>query len=314
MNLRMRKLQGEGDVWRVRDFLRTAYLANDRREISWPLGRFDYWRWHSVENCGQSLDVFLWETPVGELAAMMLSESGGGDAFLNVHPDVRSEELETEMVCVAERYLAEDGSRGRQLIVPAREGDALRERVLADRGYRKCDHWEDQRRLDLKGPLPEGVAPPGYTIRSLGGPEEIPSRSWASWRAFHPDEPDAAYEGWDWYLNLQRAPLYRRDLDIVAVSPAGDVTAFCTMWYDDATRSGYFAPVGTMPEHQNKGLGRAVMAEATRRLADRGAVVMHIGGYDPIPKRLYAAIGGPDVVRSVSWGRILAEPGRRTEG
>jgi GNAT superfamily N-acetyltransferase len=79
------------------------------------------------------------------------------------------------------------------------------------------------------------------------------------------------------------------------------------MWYDDATRSGYFAPVGTAPEHQHRGLGKAVMAEAVRRLADMGAVTMHIGGYDPIPKRLYASIGGPDLVRSMSWGKYLTE-------
>jgi len=33
------------------------------------------------------------------------------------------------------------------------------------------------------------------------------------WNAFHADEPDDRYEGWDWYHNIQHAPLYRRDLD-----------------------------------------------------------------------------------------------------
>ncbi|MEN6370230.1 MAG: GNAT family N-acetyltransferase, partial [Thermotogota bacterium] len=169
------------------------------------------------------------------------------------------------------------------------------------------EHCEDQRRLDLTGQLPEGPVPAGYVVRALGGPEELPARSWASWRSFHPDDPDEAYEGWDWYLNIQRAPLYRRDLDIVAIAPNGDVAAFCTMWYDDVTRSGYFAPVGTAPEHQSRGLGKAVMAEAVRRLAAVGAVTMHIGGYDPIPKRLYASIGGPDLVRSMSWHRYVPE-------
>jgi GNAT superfamily N-acetyltransferase len=307
MNLHMRKYRDEEDIWRTRSFLREAFLANDRREISWPLGRFDYWRWHSVANCGQSLDLSLWETSKGEIAAVLISESGGGDAFLNVHPDVRTAALEEEMVAVAEKHLASPSPRGPALIVPAREGDTLREGVLAARGYKTFDHWEDQRRLGLSGPLPEGPVPDGYTVRALGGPEEIPSRVWASWRAFHPDEPDEAYEGWGWYEKLQQAPLYRRDLDIVAVAPTGEVAAFCIMWYDDATRSGYFAPVGTAPEHQGRGLGRAVMAEAVRRLAAMGAVTMHIGGYDPIPKKLYASIGGPDVVRSMSWGKYLAE-------
>ncbi|GEM_PF-3577130 len=55
------------------------------------------------------------------------------------------------------------------------------------------------------------------------------------------------------------------------------------------------------------GLGKAVMAEAVRRPVAMGAVTMHIGGYDPIPKRLYASIGGPDLVRSMSWHRYVPE-------
>ncbi len=306
MNFLMRHLEHEDDVWRIRGFLRQAYLANHRREISWPLGRFDYWRWHMVATCDQSLsDALFWETASGELVALAVSESGGGDAFLSVHPDVRTAELEDAMVDAAERHLTSPTERGRLLIVPTREGDRLREGMLAARGYKIHEHWEDQRRLELTGPLPQGPVPAGYVVRSLGGSEEVPARSWASWRAFHPDDSSDAYQGPDWYRNLQRAPLYRRDLDIVAIARSGEVAAFCTMWYDDATRSGYFAPVGTAPEHQHRGLGKAVMAEAVRRLADMGALVMHIGGYDLIPKRLYAAIGGPDVVRSMSWYKYI---------
>lgn len=306
MNVLMKPLEHEDDVWRIRRFLREAYLANDRREISWPLGRFDYWRWHMVATCGQRLsNALFWETTAGELVAVAVSESGGGDAFLSVHPDVRTAELEDTLVAAAERLLTSPTERGRLLIVPTREGDRVREGMLAARGYKIYEHWEDQRRLELTRPLPQGPVPDGYIVRSLGGPEEIPARSWASWRAFHPDDPDDAYQGPDWYRNLQRAPLYRRDLDIVAIAPSGEVAAFCTMWYDDATRSGIFAPVGTAPEHQRRGLGKAVMAEAVRRLADMGALVMHIGGYDPIPKRLYASIGGPDVVRSMSWYKYI---------
>ena len=307
MNLSMRKWRDEEDIWRVRSFLREAYLANDRREISWPLGRFDYWRWHMVATCDQSMDLFLWETAKGEIVAVLLSESGGGDAFLNVHPDARTAALEEEMLAVAEEHLASPSPRGPELIVPVREGDTLREGILAARGYKTFDHWEDQRRLVLTGPLPEGPVPDGYTVRALadlwrshrgsGRLARVPSRR--SRRGLLGTRLVRQ--------NLQRAPLYRRDLDIVAIAPSGEVAAFCTMWYDDATRSGYFAPVGTAPEHQGRGLGRAVMAEAVRRLADMGAVVMHIGGYDPIPKKLYASIGGPDLVRSMSWGKYLAE-------
>jgi hypothetical protein len=98
-------------------------------------------------------------------------------------------------------------------------------------------------------------------VRALGEVEELPARSWASWRAFHPDEPDERYQGWEWYHNIQRIPLYRRDLDVVAVAPNGEIASFCTVWFDDVTRTGVFEPVGTAPEHQRRGLGKAVMCE-----------------------------------------------------
>ena len=41
---------------------------------------------------------------------------------------------------------------------------------------------------------------------------DIPSRSWASWRAFHPDEADEKYQGHGWYESVMKAPIYRRGL------------------------------------------------------------------------------------------------------
>ena len=73
--------------------------------------------------------------------------------------------------------------------------------------------------------------------RHDGDVDELASRSWASWRAFPPDEPDADHEGWEWYHNVQRQPLYGRYLEMVAVAPCGDIASFSTIWNDDATRS-----------------------------------------------------------------------------
>ena len=75
-------------------------------------------------------------------------------------------------------------------------------------------------------PIPDFGTAKGYTFVSVGDEAELPARSWVSWRAFHPDEPDDKYEGWEWYRNVQRAPLYCRDLDLVAVAPDGELAGF----------------------------------------------------------------------------------------
>ena len=259
-----------------------GFLLNGRRELSWPLYRWDYWRWHVNENIFRfnlAAAVFLWETTDGRLAAV-LHPDGPGEAFLQVHPAYRSAELEVEMMATAETQFATtqpDG--GQRLTLWAHEHDGLRRDLLARRGYTLGKHPEYQRRRSLDRPIPDFQLPAGYTVRALGDVTEHPARSWVSWRAFHPDEPDAQYEGWTWYHNVQRAPLYRRDLDLVAVAPDGELAAFCTVWFDDVTRTAAFEPVGTHPDHQRRGLGRALMAEPraeARTLAKLQATARHV--------------------------------------
>ena len=137
----------------------------------------------------------------------------------------------------------------------------------------------------------DAAPPAGYTVRALGDESELPARSWLSWKAFHPDEPDEKYEGWEWYKNVQRVPLYRRDLDIVAVAPDGELAAFCTVWFDDVTRTAVFEPVGTHPDHQKRGLGKAVMSEGLRRAQRLGATLATVSSYGEGAHALYESMG-----------------------
>ncbi len=197
-----------------------------------------------------------------------------------MHPAWRTPELENDLLAVAERCLAEvDGSGQRHLTAWAHQTDALRIGLLQARGYTRGDWPEHQFRRRLADSIPDTQATPCYIMRSLGDEFELPARAWVSWRAFHPDEPDERYSGWDWYPDIQRCPPYRRDLDLVAVAADGELVAFCTVWYDDVTRTGYFEPVGTSPLHQRKGLGKAIMTEGLRRLKQLGALNATVAGF-----------------------------------
>ncbi len=304
MQLTMRAYQTEEDYWRIRAFLREVFLLNDRRELCWQVARLDYWRWHVIENCNAcepAKDVtFIWETPDKQIAAV-LNPEGRGEAHLQVHPGLRTPELEEEMIVVAEQQLAAPGPDGPRLRVFADGHDATRPDILIRRGYVKRGLPEHQWRRELDVPIPDVPVAPGYTVRSLGDTDELPSRSWASWRAFHPDEPDEHYEGWEWYHNIQRMPLYRRDLDLVAAAPTGEIASFCTIWYDDVTRSAYYEPVGTMPEHQRRGLAKAILTEGLRRLKRMGATRAFVGGYEPGPNALYTSVMGTEHGLSEPW-------------
>jgi mycothiol synthase len=293
MSLTARSFQTEDDYWRIRGFLREVFRLNDRRERSWQVYRFDCWRWHGVANLDQGpleRRVFLWETAEGDLAAVLNGE-GRGQAFLQSHPGLRSKELEEEMIVTAEERLAVlDGQGRRKLHIWAHQDDSLRPSLLQARGYTPGPWPEFQRRRPLSETIPAVPLAPGYTVRALRD-DELPGRSWLSWKAFHPDEPDRAYQGWHWYRNVQRAPLYRRDLDLVAVAPGGELASFCTIWFDDVNRTAAFEPVGTHPAHQRRGLGKAVMTEGLRRAQHMGATLAFVGSFEPPAHALYASAG-----------------------
>lgn len=304
MELAMRPYQTEDDYWHIRAFLRQVMLLNRVREMSWHVSRLDYWRWHVAANCEGRTSIadciFLWETADGRLAAV-LNQEGAGDVHLQVHPELRTPELEEEMLAVAEGHLFVEHDAKRNLVVWRDDRDAARLEILKRRGYTRGRWTESQWRRDLRGPIAAVPIPPGYTVRALGDADELPARSWASWRGFHPDEPDEAYEGWEWYLNIQRCPLYRRDLDLVAVAPGGEIASFCTLWYDDVTRSACIEPVATVPEHRRLGLARATISEGLRRAQRLGATRAFVSGYEPGPNALYASVLSPAHDRSEQW-------------
>ena len=138
IRITMRSYQGEDDYWRIRAFLRETLMRNGLRELSWHVAEFDYWRWHMVANLeGWNLEtvIFLWETADGRLAAV-LTPMGGGEAILHVHPDVRTPELEDEMLAVAEERLAATGKDShRRLWVSVDAHDETRHAVLTRRGF-----------------------------------------------------------------------------------------------------------------------------------------------------------------------------------
>jgi predicted N-acetyltransferase YhbS len=75
------------------------------------------------------------------------------------------------------------------------------------------------------------------------------------------------------------------------------------VWFDDVTRTGAFEPVGTAPDHQRKGLGRAVMAEGLRRLRHLGATLAYVGGFTPGANALYASVGFKDYDLCEPWSK-----------
>jgi GNAT superfamily N-acetyltransferase len=312
--LELCRYQTEEDYWRLRAFVREAFAQPGQLQRCWPLYRFDYWRWHAVPNVERYplADVlFIWEAPDGQVAAAMNPE-GKGEVFLHVSAAWHTPELEEEMLAVAEERLALPTSDGRRkLRVWAHQCDAARRSILERRGYVRSDGPEYQRWRSLAGPIPEAPPPAGYTVRALGDGLELLERCYASGLAFHAGDITCALENREdtgWYRSIQNAPLYRRDLDLVAIAPDGAVAGFATVWFDDVARVGAFEPVGTPPAYRRRGLGTALMCEGLRRLKRLGANLALVGSYAAEAGALYESVGFTAYDLLMPWAKDLPGP------
>jgi len=295
MKLKMRKVGNENDYWKIRDFLRQTFLINGRKEFNWQVARLDYCRWHVMKNCEKTniFDLaYIWENEKDEIVAV-LSPEELENIHLQLHPNYKTKELIKEMISTAEEKYPKsyDGNRKRErYIIWSHDIDDTKNQALKEMGYHPTEWADNQRHKPLNEELPKVEIPNGYTIRHMGLDSDIPKRSWASWRAFHSEEPLDNYDDdrGAWYYNIIKTPLYRRDLDLVAISPAGGIVGFTTIWFDDYTRTGYFEPVGVMPSHQKQGLAKVLILEGMNRLKELGANLAVIGGINEAANKTYS--------------------------
>jgi len=313
MKITMRPYRSVEDYWRMRQFLRDVMLLNDLHQHSWHVARLDYWWWFiqpDLEKMDLEKSIFFWETETGEIAAI-LNPEGKGQAYLQTHPKYRTPELEEEMIVTAERYLKHPNREGRQrTLVFADSKDTLRHDILKQRSYQKVERPETCETIHMF-PLDRDIAevktPSGYIIRAMGHGLELLERCYASGLGFHDDDINVARENRDdptWYHHIQSAPLYRRDLDIVAIASDGSVASFCTVWFDDVTRTAYFEPVATVPKHQRHGLGKAVLTEGLRRLKTMGAKIANVSGYSDAANGLYFSVFGEEHDLLQPWEKL----------
>jgi mycothiol synthase len=171
------------------------------------------------------------------------------------------------------------------------EDDPAAVAVLVDLGFEPHDKLLSQfqwRPADGAASLAESMLREGYRIRSLAGPAEIPARVDVHRAAFMPSKLTV-----EKYERLQTLPHYRTDDDLVVEAPDGSLAAFAMAWWDPEGRVGEFEPVGTHPNHQRRGLSRALLTWGLHRYAERGARVVQVysDAANEASERLYESVG-----------------------
>ncbi len=302
-----RPVTGDNDFWRVRGLLtRTVGAAPPGH--NWDMRRWDgkYFynrsgRWED----GWEQAVRLWETPAGRLVGCVNRE-GAGDAWIQIDPAYRF--LEGEMIGWAESHLAvsDPDSGARVLEFQVFEYDALRQQLLAERGYEKMECGGMYRHMRLPAhTLPPATLAEPYHLRTVDAEDGADCQRIADLlnaafgRTFH--------NGPEFRSFAALAPCYVRELDLVAVAPDGSFAAYVGMPYDRENRRGIFEPVCTHPQHRRCGLAAALMREALHRVQAMGAVDVTVDTGDMVPANaLYDALGFGEAYRAFAWRKCWA--------
>jgi mycothiol synthase len=137
---------------------------------------------------------------------------------------------------------------------------------LVARGWTATEEALTQFLQPLDRVIETPAVPPGYRVRTLAGPDEIPARVEVHRAAFAPSKMTV-----EKYAICVEQDHYAFDRDVVVEAPDGSFAAFTMCWLDPLGSIGEFEPVGTHPDHRRLGLGRAANLHGLRRLQDGGA-------------------------------------------
>lgn len=181
--------------------------------------------------------------------------------------------------------------------------DLTRRDWLTGAGYRptgQADFQLNHQALDRT--IPEVGVPAGAIVRAVDGAD---SRDLAARVALHREVWAPSKFTVEGYARLRQCPLYRPDLDLVAVTPEGELAAYGIVWWDRVSRVGLFEPVGAAERHRGRRYASAVMTEGLRRLRALGATDAVVGVATRVEsepaRRLYASTGFDVVCRWDLW-------------
>lgn len=288
------------DFWRVRDLLIATYPITPTG-LNWEIRRWDGWNTHRTpdEPLGLAKRVRLWETEAGELVGVAHPE-GEGDVFLQIHPDYR--EIEPEMLAWAEANLCvipADGSQ-RQLEMSVFDYDVARRRLVEARGYKPTPYGGVLRRLRFGSRVqPTAALLAGYLLRTttddLRDCDRIAALLNAAFRRnLHTRE--------EYQHFIHHSPSFQHELNLVAEAPDGSFASHVGVIHNAENRYGVIEPVCTHPEHERKGLARALIYEGLQRLKALGAADAYVGTGDGMAANwLYEATGFNEVYHATVW-------------
>jgi len=159
------------------------------------------------------------------------------------------------------------------------ENDARRLAMLERHGFVLQPESSILMACSLNDPIPSPVLPAGFSIRQMGGTEEIEAYVNLHRAAYGTENMTVSYR-----QSIMNSPGYDPELDLVAVAPNGALAALCVcqIFPDDSPRAGgqkegWTDPVATHPDYRRLGLAKALILTGMRLLKERGVDTALLG-------------------------------------
>lgn len=297
MKLQNRPYRDPTDLVAMRHLLMVGRQANIPASYMHP-GCLDFDTQYPPDEQENRCNLLLWERvdeepPIVEAWAMFWRHEGTFDLFVSpaLHGTPMHETVMDEYVAWAEARAREAGINQ---ISPfwAIDFDQVLVRLMQERGFALVP-------VDLPAPLFERTLdalptirlPAGFTVQGVRTLND--GRLRASVTHGSHGSKDDLESHFAAYAKFIGSAVYDGERDLFVRSPDGRGASACTIWFDPMNGVGLFEPVGTHPDFQGKGLGKAVMAEGLQRMKAAG-MTRAIVGFDPnnaAALALYTAMG-----------------------
>ncbi|MFC4530959.1 GNAT family N-acetyltransferase [Sphaerisporangium dianthi] len=253
--------------------------------------------------------------PVGELVRVW--EEGDRFAGLAINlrfgaafdvfaaPRLRGTPAESRMLREAYETTARHMEDGAFVLTDVFDCDTRRIDLLARLGFERFRVWDDVNERGLEDRLPEAPAPAGFVVRTAR-PDDAGGLADARNHAFQQEWTGELYRS-----AVMEKPGYDPRREIVAEAPDGTIAAFAVYWVDERNKTGHVEPVGTHRDFRRRGLARAVMLLAMRRMEALGMVTVTVNhdAENHAARELYRSLGFAK--RYETHGYRRPAPGRR---
>ncbi|MDJ1175380.1 GNAT family N-acetyltransferase [Roseofilum capinflatum] len=313
LTLTMRPYQGETDLPPLADLLN---LCRKVDQIDYTTSVQDLRSWFNAPKGDPKDNVRLWENETGQIVGYSHCQKGSTeeveDVFFRfvVHPNLRNQGLEEDMLAWGERRVVEIG---KSLIrTSTRNTNRDRQHFLETNGYQLHRRFFSMER-SLHLPIPEPSVPDGFSIRLYKGESE--AEAWVEMfnQSFidHWNFNPCTLEEQLYYI---QAPDYQADMDWVAVSPNGQLAAFCYCNIDKEDnrqrncQEGWVNLLGTRRGFRRQGLGRAILLTGLHSLQKAGMKVAKLGVDSTNPNgalQLYESVGFQLLHTNLIYGKAL---------